>query len=125
MDIIEQDSGKKLSFQSKITYSKGKNSSKTVRRHNFQNEAALGKKAYQRLHQHGTKMGQKKNFHKGLGCGSSKMRKDIGYQLTHECDQAAEDHYDEEWEEYEILLEKERENKKLSKEENDKLAYFR
>ncbi len=51
-------------------------------------------------------MGMKKNFHKGLGCGSSKMRKDIDYQLSYECDEGVEDHYEEEWDEIEDELEK-------------------
>ena len=70
-------------------------------------------------------MGQKKNFHKGLGCGSSKGKRDLEFQIGYECDQGIEDHYDEEWEEYEELLDKERENQKLTKEETEKLNYFR
>ena len=118
----QEDSGRKLSFQSKITYSKGKNTGKTVRKHNFQNEQALGKKAYQKLSSHGTKMGMKKNFHKGLGSGSMKMRKDIDYQLCNECDDGIYDHYEEEWEEMEDEFEKERET---LKEENSKFFCMR
>ena len=53
------------------------------------------------------------------------MRRDIGDQMCYECEEGVVDHYDEEWEEYEDLVKKERENKQLTKEENEKLGFFR
>eukprot|EP00355_Strombidium_rassoulzadegani_P001609 CAMPEP_0168608902 /NCGR_PEP_ID=MMETSP0449_2-20121227/901_1 /TAXON_ID=1082188 /ORGANISM="Strombidium rassoulzadegani, Strain ras09" /LENGTH=51 /DNA_ID=CAMNT_0008648971 /DNA_START=47 /DNA_END=202 /DNA_ORIENTATION=+ len=42
----------------------GKPSSHTIRRENFKNEQALGKKAILKLREQGAKSALKKNFHK-------------------------------------------------------------